>query len=125
MFNFSINICIFQIYILLIFEFFNTSILFYFVFNFLLPTISYFKPIYYLCSGFRSITQVSDFGMSEIYEHDDSLNTFCGTYMYSAPEMLLGDKYAGTSIDVWSLGVTLVMMCTGKHPFESESPSES
>jgi len=46
-------------------------------------------------------------------------STFCGTPAYAAPEMILGKKYNGPEVDVWSLGVVLYSMITGVFPFEN------
>jgi serine/threonine protein kinase len=47
--------------------------------------------------------------------------TFCGTPAYAAPEMILGEEYSGGWVDVWSAGVVLFMMVTGRFPFNSVS----
>jgi PAS domain S-box-containing protein len=43
--------------------------------------------------------------------------SFCGTPAYAAPEMLLGVQYMGPEVDVWSLGVVLYSLLTGKLPY--------
>ncbi|EDO46091.1 predicted protein, partial [Nematostella vectensis] len=47
-------------------------------------------------------------------------NTFCGSYAYAAPEILQGIPYDATSSDVWSLGVVLFAMVTGRFPFDDQ-----
>lgn len=42
--------------------------------------------------------------------------SFCGTPAYAAPEMLLGVQYMGPEVDVWSMGVVLYSLVTGKVP---------
>jgi len=43
--------------------------------------------------------------------------SFCGTPAYAAPEMLLGVQYMGPEVDIWSMGVVLFSLVTGKLPF--------
>lgn len=45
------------------------------------------------------------------------LSTKCGTKNYMAPEIQLGQKYVGTQVDMFSLGVILFIIVTGKPPF--------
>jgi serine/threonine protein kinase len=59
-----------------------------------------------------------DFGMSK--PTTDVLSTGCGTYAYLSPEMILGEAYS-TKTDVWSLGVVLFAMVTGRLPFVGAS----
>lgn len=42
--------------------------------------------------------------------------TFCGTPLYMAPEMLLKGEYSKT-LDIWSLGVLIFELLSGKPPF--------
>ncbi len=60
-----------------------------------------------------------DFGLSLRYQPDVTKNDCCGTLAYAAPEMLAQKPYRGPEIDVWSLGVVLHVMVTGKLPFSS------
>ncbi|KAL8152191.1 hypothetical protein V2J09_009951 [Rumex salicifolius] len=43
-----------------------------------------------------------------------------GTKGYRAPEVLLRSMHQGTKLDVWSAGVTLLYLMTGKMPFTGE-----
>eukprot|EP00916_Digyalum_oweni_P013677 GHVL01022448.1.p1 GENE.GHVL01022448.1~~GHVL01022448.1.p1 ORF type:complete len:765 (+),score=97.80 GHVL01022448.1:152-2446(+) len=47
-------------------------------------------------------------------------NTFCGTLDYVAPEMLRGEKQS-EALDVWSLGILLHEMLTGRAPFTGKN----
>lgn len=60
-----------------------------------------------------------DFGLSNFMEKGKLRSTFCGTPAYASPEMILGNKYTGPEVDVWSLGVVLYSMITGVFPFDS------
>lgn len=46
----------------------------------------------------------------------------CGSYLYMAPEVLLGKEYNHTA-DVWSVGVILYMLVTRRHPLYHVSAS--
>lgn len=46
---------------------------------------------------------------------------FVGTFAYASPEQLLGQRVDGRA-DLYSLGVLLFRLCTGKRPFEEEDP---
>jgi 5'-AMP-activated protein kinase catalytic alpha subunit len=59
-----------------------------------------------------------DFGLSNQYNKGGMLKTPCGSPCYAAPEMILGRKYGGAHIDIWSCGITLYAMMCGYLPFE-------
>jgi serine/threonine protein kinase len=56
-----------------------------------------------------------DFGLSS--SNPNLLSTYCGSFRYSAPECILCQPYKGSSADMWSLGVVLFAMITGKLPW--------
>ena len=57
-------------------------------------------PLNYLITLFSAI----DFGFSCAISANGLLETNCGSYVYSAPEVLDGEKYDGYAADVWSMG---------------------
>lgn len=69
--------------------------------------------------------KLTDFGFSNVYEPDVKLLTSCGSLAYSAPEILLGDSYYAPPVDIWSLGVILYMLVTGRAPFQEANDSET
>jgi serine/threonine protein kinase len=65
--------------------------------------------------------KLADFGFSNFYDKNDTLNTFCGSPPYAAPEVFEGKRYNGPEIDIWSLGVVLYVLVCGVLPFEGPS----
>jgi 5'-AMP-activated protein kinase catalytic alpha subunit len=66
----------------------------------------------------NKILKIIDFGLSNSYKNNVMLETPCGSPCYAAPEMLLGNKYSGLLIDIWSVGIILYAMIHGFLPFE-------
>lgn len=64
--------------------------------------------------------KIIDFGLSNFYDNKSTLNTFCGSLYFAAPELLLGQRYSGPEIDVWSLGVILFVLLNGTVPFDDK-----
>ena len=65
--------------------------------------------------------KISDFGFARKYT--SNLKTFCGSFAYAAPEVILGNPYNGPLADIWSMGVILYAMVTGRLPFKDTSTS--
>lgn len=61
--------------------------------------------------------KVSDFGFATKINGQD-LETYCGSYAYAAPEVILGTPYDGEKSDIWSMGVILYAMVVGRLPFK-------
>ncbi|KAJ3574349.1 hypothetical protein NP233_g1835 [Leucocoprinus birnbaumii] len=64
--------------------------------------------------------KITDFGLSNEMSDGDFLATSCGSPNYAAPEVIRGGVYAGPEIDVWSAGVILYVMLSGRLPFEDD-----
>ncbi|AOA63654.1 Serine/threonine-protein kinase [Komagataella phaffii CBS 7435] len=62
-----------------------------------------------------------DFGLSNMYDRRNLLKTFCGSLYFAAPELLSCRPYIGPEIDVWSFGVVLFVLVSGKVPFDDDS----
>jgi serine/threonine protein kinase len=70
-----------------------------------------------------------DFGFARLLPNSmEALTTPCFTLQYAAPEVLeLDDELPqyNQQCDLWSLGVILFTMLSGKIPFHAKSQSES
>ena len=80
------------------------------------------KPENILLTNNNSIIKIIDFGLANCYKNkkNELLETSCGSPCYAAPEMILGKKYNGIDIDIWSSGIVLFAMVCGFLPFEDE-----
>ncbi|XP_029441707.1 testis-specific serine/threonine-protein kinase 5-like isoform X1 [Rhinatrema bivittatum] len=71
----------------------------------------------------QGFVKLTDFGFaSQCTPRHSLLKTFCGSAAYTAPEILMRKKYNGEQADLWSLGVILYAMVTGKLPFKERQP---
>ena len=61
--------------------------------------------------------KVIDFGLSKHYDKSKKMTEHVGSSYYMAPEVLK-DTYEGGSSDMWSLGVILYILLSGKPPFD-------
>ena len=73
--------------------------------------------------GSHSLIKVTDFGLAKIWGSGEVLETYVGTPVYMAPEVVAcagqeASSYSAKS-DCWSLGVILFLLLSGRHPFPS------
>ncbi|GMF13274.1 unnamed protein product [Phytophthora lilii] len=69
-----------------------------------------------------AVVKVADFGLAKVFT-GTSLKTKCGTWGYSAPEMISGSGSVfgyDDKVDSWSLGTILYILLCGYHPFDPE-----
>eukprot|EP01130_Rhizamoeba_saxonica_P007900 TRINITY_DN3196_c0_g1_i1.p1 TRINITY_DN3196_c0_g1~~TRINITY_DN3196_c0_g1_i1.p1 ORF type:complete len:536 (-),score=106.70 TRINITY_DN3196_c0_g1_i1:51-1658(-) len=73
-------------------------------------------------TGKDIVVKIADFGLSRIYQ-GNLVQTACGTPFYVAPEVLLGTGYS-MNIDMWSSGIMLYILLSGRLPFHAASDIE-
>ena len=71
--------------------------------------------------GRKGQVKITDFGLAQDVGHREPGEFVLGTPWYVSPEQAQGRPVDGRS-DVYSLGVTLYQMITGRRPFEGRSP---
>jgi serine/threonine-protein kinase len=77
------------------------------------------KPANVMIDG-RGKVRITDFGIASLAVHGGGDHPMAGTPAYLAPEIFQGGKPSVRS-DLYSLGVVLYELVTGKEPFEGES----
>ncbi|KAJ5079459.1 serine/threonine-protein kinase gin4-related [Anaeramoeba ignava] len=65
--------------------------------------------------------KIGDFGMARLMKSNSLLETSCGSPHYASPEVIEGKRYDGTKSDVWSCGVILFTLLTGRLPFHDNN----
>mmetsp|Transcript_8808 Transcript_8808/g.13180 ORF Transcript_8808/g.13180 Transcript_8808/m.13180 type:complete len:708 (-) Transcript_8808:282-2405(-) len=63
--------------------------------------------------------KIADFGLAKVASiRHDHQNSFVGTLNYMSPERIMNSAYSFPS-DIWSLGIAVVTVVQGKHPYVS------
>jgi len=78
------------------------------------------KPENLLLDEYGNV-KISDFGLSNVLKPGSLFSTWCGSPVYTPPEVVLRRQYNGISMDIWSLGVVLYVLVTGGMPWRLES----
>lgn len=82
------------------------------------------KPENILLSAEQDV-KIADFGMAALQQGPDyRLETSCGSPHYAAPEIIRGGPYRGNLVDIWSMGVILYAMLSGRLPFDAGPTSD-
>ena len=68
--------------------------------------------------------KLSDFGLSRFIPKNGLVGTPCGSPCYASPECISGKPYDGRTTDVWSVGVILYAMVTGKLPWTKRNQTQ-
>lgn len=69
--------------------------------------------------------KLGDFGLAKLFNSNEKKlsSTICGSPIYMAPEIIKCNNY-GTKTDLWSIGVILYEMITGRPPFKAKNHIE-
>ncbi|KAI9509269.1 kinase-like domain-containing protein [Russula earlei] len=67
------------------------------------------------------LIKIADWGMAAFAPPSLELETSCGSPHYASPEIVHGHKYSGTATDIWSCGVILFALLTGRLPFDDKN----
>jgi BR serine/threonine kinase len=64
--------------------------------------------------------KIADFGFAR-WMRASQADTSCGSPHYAAPEIIKGETYDGRRSDIWSVGVILYTLLSGRLPFDDTS----
>ena len=67
------------------------------------------------------LIKIADWGMAAFAPPALQLETSCGSPHYASPEIVNGEKYEGNATDIWSCGVILYALLTGRLPFDDKN----
>ena len=66
------------------------------------------------------LIKIADWGMAAFAPPFLQLETSCGSPHYASPEIVNGERYQGNATDIWSCGVILYALLTGRLPFDDK-----
>ncbi|KAK0449793.1 kinase-like domain-containing protein [Desarmillaria tabescens] len=79
------------------------------------------KPENILIASFNPpLVKIADWGMAAFAPPSLHLETSCGSPHYASPEIVNGHKYQGTATDIWSCGIVLFALLSGRLPFDDK-----
>ena len=81
------------------------------------------KPSNIIVSAQGHVTLI-DLGFARHAPNKENMRSLMGTLKYAAPEMFVSSKSQNSASDIYSLGVTLYEILTGRVPFASDNPRE-
>ncbi|KAJ7754441.1 hypothetical protein B0H16DRAFT_1316504 [Mycena metata] len=67
------------------------------------------------------LIKIADWGMAAFAPPSLQLETSCGSPHYASPEIVNGERYEGNATDIWSCGVILYALLTGRLPFDDKN----
>ncbi|KAH7925073.1 Pkinase-domain-containing protein [Leucogyrophana mollusca] len=67
------------------------------------------------------LIKLADWGMAAFAPPALQLETSCGSPHYASPEIVNGWKYKGNATDIWSCGVILYALLSGRLPFDDKN----
>lgn len=67
------------------------------------------------------VIKIADWGMAAFAGPSLQLETSCGSPHYASPEIVNGETYRGNATDIWSCGVILYALLTGRLPFDDKN----
>lgn len=81
------------------------------------------KPSNVIVTG-QNVAKIVDFGLARASSNSISTQTLStsGTIGYMSPEQTMG-KPVDQRTDIWALGTVIAEMCTGRNPFQRDSPA--
>lgn len=65
---------------------------------------------------------LSDLGFATAFIEDEKSDQYLGTKIFFSPELMNSEPY-DQSVDIWALGISLILTLTGSLPFNPKSPN--
>jgi protein kinase len=70
------------------------------------------------------ILKIADFGLAREIRSRPPFTEYCGTRWYRAPEIILRSEFYNSPVDIWSAGVIMTELMTGKVLFQGTSETD-